>query len=257
MRNPALVASLLALAVAFASAPAAAVKKVPYPEVKVEAPAPFQGDATFEAMQKALFEAIEKKNLAALSALVEPGFQWLAAGDISFLFDPVRDGLHNFKVALGFRPHGKDADGPTDGGPQWDLLAFLANADSLAALPQSNVICGPAAVTVIDEQAFDRALQAVDEPTVPSEWVYVIDEVTLTASPTGGAEAGKAAKIAMPVVAMHPAAPAEPTHVELLLPTGKTGWVALDTVDFLNVARLCYEKNEKGEWKIVAFHQTD
>ena len=257
MRHPALVASLLTLTVALASSPAAAVKKVPYPEVKVEAPAPFQRDATFDAMQKVLFEAIEKKDLAALSALVEPGFQWLAAGDVSFLFDPARDGLHNFKVALGFRPHGKDADGPVEGGPQWDLLAFLANAESLAALPQSNVICGPAAATVVDEQVFDQALQTVDEPTAPAEWVYVIDEVTLAASPTGGAEVGKAAKIAMPVVAMHPAAPAAPTHVELLLPAGKTGWVALDSVDFLNAARLCYEKNEKGEWKIVAFQQAD
>lgn len=256
MRYSFIVPITLAIAVAFAPFPAAAVKKAPYPEVKVEELAPFQGDASFETMRKKFADVVAKKDLAALATLIDAGFQWTAGGEPAEEFDAARDGVHNFKVAFGFRPHGKDADGPTPVGAQWDLLSSFSVLEYFSMEPQSTVVCGPATVAPVDPAVFDQAITAVDEETAPTEWVYVIDEAALTSTPIGGPPAGMVSLAAMPVVSTHPAGQ-EPTHVELLLPSGKTGWLPLSSVDFMAVSRLCFEQATPGEWKIVAFDQAE
>lgn len=258
-------ACLLAVTVALAAAPALAVKKVPYPEVKVEALVPYTPDAAFEAMRKKFVDAVEKKDMAALVALVAPNFAWTAGGDPAEEFDSKRDGLHNFKVAFGFRPHGKDADGPTEMGPLWDLLVLYAAEPSLAQEPNSPNVCGPSTARVLDPNALKQAMEKVETDDEVTEWVYFIDEVTLTTSPTGRSSAGKIAKTALPLVGAHPmpgqgqsSAPSQPpTHVELLLPSGKTGWAAIASVRPLLFDRLCFAKNAGGDWMIAAFDQAE
>jgi hypothetical protein len=261
MRPALLVPALVVLALA--PVPAAAVKKAAYPEIKVEMPAPFKGDAALDAVRKAFADAVAKKSLAALEVLVAPNFQWTAGGDRAEDFDEKRDGVHNFKVAFGFRPFGKNADGPTEIGPQWEVLAYFADIKSLAQEPSSPLVCGPAAAVVSDEKTLEQAIQKVEEENEPAEWVYVLDEVTLSASPTGGGAVGKAARMLMPVVSVHPpshgstnADPPTPTHAELLLPSGKTGWVPVQALNPLFVDRLCYVKSDGG-WKIAAFDQAE
>ena len=265
MRHAILIPSLLALAVVLAPAPAAALKKVPYPAIKIEVPAPFKGDAAFEAMRKAFAAAVDQKDVAGLAALVAPNFTWTAAGEPSEEFDGKRDALHNFNVAFGFREAGKSADGETEIGPQWDLLAAFAADPGLAQEPGSPLVCGPVTAKLVDRAAFEQAMEKVDEDDDPAEWVYFVDEATLTGTPTGGSSVGKFAKTAMPAVSLYPdpaavKPPAQPkpvTHVELLLPSGKTGWVTLDKVRPLLIDRLCYAKSANGDWKIAGFSQSD
>lgn len=261
---PRLVVALFAAAtLAFASAPAHAIKKVPYPEVKVRAPVAFKGDAAFEAMRKALADAAAKKNLAALSALVAANFAWTSAGEPNEQADKSRDGLHNFKVAFGFRPAGKTVDGPTEGGPQWDLLAEIAAATEFAQAPNApNTACAPS-VAAPDQKAFEQASQRIEEREQSTEWVYALGEVTLTSTRAGGAPVGKVTSVALPVVSTFPVArpdqqaPSPPTHLELLLPSGKTGWVAVDAVRSLNADQLCFAKQPNGEWKISRYDQSE
>jgi hypothetical protein len=68
--------------------------------------------------------------------------------------------------------------------------------------------------------------------------------------------------VALPAVSLYPPVqegkPAVPaTHVEVLLPSGKTGWVPASSVRPLDSERLCYSKTAGGDWKISAYDQLE
>jgi hypothetical protein len=254
----------MAVAGAIASTPALAVKKVPYPEISVRALPPFKGDAALTDVRKKLADAVAAQDLGSTLALVAPDFRWIAGGATADEFDHKRDAAHNFKVAFGFRAVGRDSDGPTDIGPQWSMLEFFARDETLTQEPGSPLVCGSARAKVTDEAKLDVALQRVDEENDISEWVYMLDETPLTAAPTGGATVARARNVAMPIVAVHPpppqgstpAAPPTPTHFELLLPSGKTGWAPVENLRPLFVDRLCFAKRG-DEWRISVYEQAE
>lgn len=263
--QPAFVIPILALlAWALAAPPAWAINKVPYPAIAVRALPAFKGDPALDAARKKIADAVAAKNLAAVVALVAPDFDWTAGDARVEEFDAKRGAVHNFKVAFGFRAVGKDADGQTDIGPQWELLDYLATDGVLTQEPGSPLVCGSITAKPADLAALEAALDRVDEEDDLSEWVYFMDELTLTASPTGGAAVAKAKSAAMPIVSVHPAppsapsqsAPPPPTHFELLLPAGKTGWAPIDKVRPLFVDRLCFAKSG-NDWKIALYDQAE
>jgi hypothetical protein len=242
---------------------AGAVKRVAYPEVKVVALPAFKGDAALEEMRKKLAAAVQKQDLAAIATLVDPKFNWTMGGKPVEEYDPKKDGLHNFKVAFGFRAFGRDEDGKTDIGPQWFLLELFLADPTLTQEANAPLVCGPATARLADPKSFESALERVDEETEPSEWVFAITEVPLTSKPGSGGKIGTLNKTAMPVLGFHPpmtgnAPPTQaPTHFELLLPSGKSGWAETKNLRALFVDRLCYAKGEKGEWRIGAFDQAE
>jgi hypothetical protein len=251
----------LVLAAAFASSSALAIKKVPYPEIAVRALPLFKGDAGLTELRKKLADAVAAQNIAATTALVAPNFRWTTGGATSDEFDAKRDAAHNFKVAFGFRATGRDADGPTEIGPQWGLLEFFAKDETLTQEAGSPLVCGSALAKVTDSANLEVALNRVDEENDLSEWVYVIDEIALTSSPTGGTTVARARNAAMPIVSVHPApvegaASPEPTHFELLLPSGRTGWAPVKDLHPLFVDRLCFSKTG-DDWRISLYDQAD
>lgn len=242
---------------------AEAVKRVSYPEVKVTALPAFKGDAALEATRKKLAEAVGKQDLAAVAAFVDPKFVWTAGGKPVEEFDPKRDGVHNFRVAFGFRPFGKDQDGKTDIGPQWFLLELFLADPTLTQEANAPLVCGPATARLADAKVFEKALERVDEDAEPSEWVFSAAQTPLTEKPGGGGRVGVLNNTAMPVLGFHPPLPANeppkepPTHFELLLPSGKSGWAETKNLRALFVDRLCYAKDAKGDWKIAALDQAE
>jgi hypothetical protein len=46
-----------------------------------------------------------------------------------------------------------------------------------------------------------------------------------------------------------------PTHFEVLLPSGRTGWVPVAAVRPLETDHLCYARTPAGEWRIAAIDQ--
>ena len=72
-----------------------------------------------------------------------------------------------------------------------------------------------------------------------------------------GTPIAKVGTIAMPLLAFYPpeeegAPPPAPTHFEVLLPSGQTGWVPVAAVRPLETDHLCYARTPAGEWKIAA-----
>jgi hypothetical protein len=63
---------------------------------------------------------------------------------------------------------------------------------------------------------------------------------------------------AVPILNTYPTAPEgqtapAPTHYEVLLPSGKTGWIPASVARPLNTSRLCYAPTAKGDWTISLY----
>jgi hypothetical protein len=252
--------ALIVVAVASACATGAAfaeVKKVPYPEVEVDMPPPARRGAALEAMQKAFADAVANRDAAALAALVGPTFVWLAQNEVSEEFDIGRDAVHNFKVAFGFREYGQDSDGLVPEGPFWNELAAFAN-DPNYYQDVGNLICGPIVGRINNEDVLEEAKQQIGaDDTI--DWYFTLRETTVTAAPESDAVVGKVGIVALPILDSHPkgAEGAKVTHYEVLLPSGKSGWVPKPALrSFVNDS-LCYALTAQGEWKIAVFDQAD
>ena len=259
MRAALLPATALLLAL---TAPAGALKPVKYPEVKVELPPAAATDPEFQALRTALNEAVAKKDVAALTALVGPTFAWTVDGTLAGQMDLGRDAAHNFRVAFGFREAGRDADSPVQDGPYWDALADLVR-DPAVEKPQGtiNLLCGPPTV-VADNKALEQAQRTIQEPNENVDWYYTNPDTEVTASPGSGASLGKVTRIAVPVLEVHPTAPnaqnpPPPTHYKILLPSGRLGWVPVNAAQPLVSDRLCYAKTVDGKWRIGGYDQVE
>jgi hypothetical protein len=242
----------------------AAVKKVAYPEVKVEVLPAFKADAAFEVMRKALSDAVAKKDPAALFALVGPTFVWTYQGGPTDQFDMGRDALHNFKVLFGFRPPGADADGMVENGPFWDALAgFVDDGTYYQATEFGNLVCGPIGANVVDDDVFDKAQKKIEPSDETADWYFTLAPTPVAKAPGDtGAPVAQVGTVALPALSTFPKVEEgqqakAATHVEVLLPSGKSGWVPASAVRPLTSERLCFAKTAGGDWKIAAYDQTD
>jgi hypothetical protein len=259
-----LVGSLLgAAALIWAAVPGVAeVKKVAYPEVKVTLEKPYKPDAAFEKMHATFVDAVKRKDLAALTALVAPTFLWTVSDQPADELDLGRDAIHNFKVAFGFRALGQDVDGGVDNGPYWEVLTGFAEDTSFyIANDVGNLVCGPVAAEIADDKAFDQARRKIDAINEPVEWYFTLGETAVAKAPGDtGTPVAKVGTIALPLISFYPpekegAPPPPPTHFEVLLPSGRTGWVPVSAVRALETDHLCYARTPAGEWKIAAIDQ--
>jgi hypothetical protein len=256
--------SIAAAAFILAMPAGAAIKKVAYPEVKVELSEAFKPDAAFEAMRKKLSEAVAKKDTQALFDLVAPTFVWTFQGGSTDQFDMGRDALHNFKVVFGFRPQGADADGPVENGPFWDALAAFSNDGTYYVDTQAgNLVCGPITASAVDEDVMEKARNKLEVGEETADWYFTLAPTPVAKSPTdSGPPVGKLGIVAVPALSVYPPVqegkPAVPaTHVEVLMPNGKSGWVPASAVKPWDSERLCYAKTASGDWKIAAYDQLE
>ena len=262
MRSLLKLTTAAALLAATSVASHAAIKEISYPAIKVELPPVHTPDAAFEKMRRELLDVIAKKDAKALSTFVGSTFVWLSGGGVSGQFDFGRDALHNFKVVFGLREAGQDADLPTVEDAVWESLGAFANDRTYYAAGDT-LVCGPTAATIADQAGFDRARQriAADDST---EWFFVITDTPATATPGGpGAPIGRASgKTALPVLKAHPPVPdgeqgPPATHVQVLLPAGKPGWIPVSAARPMVSDRLCYSATPSGDWKITAFDHAE
>ena len=256
--------SIAAVACALALPASAAIKKVPYPEVKVEVVAAYKPDAAFEAMRKKFSDAVAKKDTKALFDLVAPTFVWTFQGGASDQFDMGRDALHNFKVVFGFRPQGADADGPVENGPFWEALAAFAQDGTYYQDEQAgNLVCGPITANAVDDDVLEKARNKLEVGEETADWYFTLAPTSVAKAPNdSGPPVAKVGVVALPALSVYPPVqegkPAVPaTHVEVLLPSGKTGWVQASALRPWDSERLCYAKTPKGEWKISAYDQLE
>ena len=246
------------LTVGLGSSALADMNQVPYPKVEVEITEAYKPDAAFEAMRKALADAASRKDANALFALVAPGFVWAVNGAVANDYDLGRAPLHNFKVLFGFRQLGKDADGGVADGPFWDSLVAFAKEDTFyQPVEGGNLVCSPISASVADEDVFDEAREKVEKEDETADWFFTVRATAVAKAPNDkGLPIGRLSQEAVPVLGSFPENPeggASPSHYEVLLPSGKAGWVPAAAMLPLNAGRLCYAKTAAGAWKIALY----
>ncbi len=236
-------ATLLGLAAASAQTapqqPPPLAPAKPYKPVAVTPPQDIT-DPAFEALRKQIGAAAQKKDRAALGALVvAKGFFWeREKGDSA---DKKKSGIDNLAAALGLS---------NNDGAGWDMLASYAEDPTASPAPtHKGAVCAPADPT-FDGPAFGALLKATQ--TDVSEWGYPVSaNIEVHATPqANGAVTGK---LALAFVRVMPEAnPASTAFLRIVTPDGKTGYVTTDSIVPIGNDQLCYVK-EGGTWKIGGY----
>src|SRR5262245_24321202 len=224
-----------------AAAQPAPVAPGPYKPVPITL-APAMNDPSFEAFRKQLGQIAQKKDRAGLAGVVAANFFWVP--EDTDMADKSKSAIDNLAKALGL--DGSDANG-------WEALGSYAIEPSAMPDPQRpGVFCAPAEPSFDDKLADELANTT---QTDASDWVFPIRD---------GIEVRAAAKQDAPVIDKlglylvrvlsddSPANAVLQTFVKVMTPTGKTGFVPVDTVLPIGGEQLCYVK-EGSAWKIAGF----
>jgi hypothetical protein len=221
--------------------PAAPVPPGPYKPVAITLP-PQLNDPSFDEFRRRLAEIAQNKDRAALAPLVSATFFWIPeATDIA---DKKLPAIDNMTKALSLA--GTDALG-------WDMLAAYAAEKSTMPEPQrSGVICAPVDAN-FDEKAAEEL--ATTTQTDASDWVFPIaDGVEVRAD--AKKDAPVIDKLGLYLVRILPDdSPLNAVHatfVKVMTPSGKVGYVPVESMLPIGGEQLCYVKEADG-WKIAGF----
>jgi hypothetical protein len=213
-----------------------------YKPVAIKLPQPIN-DASFVAFRKQVGDIAQKKDRAALARLVSQNF-FLIAGEKDAA-DRKKPGIENLAKALNL--DAKDGEG-------WMTLAEYAQEPTAEDDPDhKGVKCAPAD-PAFDENAAEQL--AKDTQTDPGDWGYPVkDGVEVRGA--ARANAPVVDKLGLYLVRVYPEdSPASavqgPDFIRIVLPSGKTGYVAGDQLLPLGNEQLCYGK-EGNAWKITGF----
>ncbi|MFA6266271.1 MAG: hypothetical protein WC670_11235 [Pseudolabrys sp.] len=217
--------------------PAAPVK--PYKSVMVSPPVETK-DADLAALRSKIIETAKARDRAALGRLVvTKNFFWEREGGSTAARD--RPGLDILSSALGLS--NKDAVG-------WDMLG--AYADDTTASPsetRKGALCAPADPR-FDGKAFDALLK--DTQTDMSEWGYPLSPgIEVHATPQAIAPVVDRLGLTF-VRVLAETGTANPAYLHVLTPSGKGGYVTIDSIAPLGNDQLCFVK-EGGAWKIGGY----
>jgi hypothetical protein len=210
-----------------------------YKPVAVQLPNPL-ADPSFEAFRKQLVAIAQKKDRAGLAPLVARNFFWVPEDQDAA--DKSKSGIDNLTKAIGLDV--RDGSG-------WELLGTFANeptADPNAERP--GVVCAPGEPN-FDENGAEELLNTTQ--TDPSEWGYPTkDGIEVRAEPSATSPVTE--KLGLHLVRAYPDdSPANAVQAEFLrivTPSGKLGYVQVDSIAALTSDQLCYVK-EGNAWKIA------
>jgi hypothetical protein len=212
----------------------------PYKAVSLRPPQPVS-DPAFDVLRKQLTDIAERKDRAALGQLVVTlGFFWdRENGDGA---DKHKSGVDNLAIALGL---------DNSAGVGWDMLATFA--DDPTASPSSNhrgAICSPAD-PAYNAKELDALIDSTD--TDPSEWGYPVS-AGIEVHSAGEAGAPVTDKLGLYFVRVMPdTVSSSPSYIRIVMPSGKTGYVTIDSIAPMGNDQLCYVPGVRGGWKIGGY----
>jgi hypothetical protein len=215
----------------------------PYKPVSIKLPVPV-ADPAFVSFRKQFGDIAQKKDRAALAKLVAASFFFINGEKDAA--DKKKPGIDNLAKALGL--DGKDAPAG------WATLSEYAKEPTAEPDEEhKGVLCAPAD-PAFDENAAEAL--AKETQTDPGDWGYPAKDGVEVRS-AGKADAPVTDKLGLYLVRVYPdespaAAVLGPDFIRIVLPSGKTGYVAGDQLLSLGNEQLCYVKDGAG-WKIAGF----
>jgi hypothetical protein len=224
----------------FKPPPPAPVK--PYAAVAVAPPSALN-DPSFVAFRLNLADVAKRKDRDALAKLVvAQEFFWIQDKDLA---DKNRPGIDNLAKAVDL--DAKDGSG-------WDIIGGYAAEPTASASPDhKGAMCAPSD-PAIDPKALEALVQATQ--TSPSEWGYPLGDGTELHA-AAQADSPVTDKLGLYLVRVLPdsAPPDNPgaqAFLHVALPSGKTGYIAAETLAPLGSDQMCYVKGDGG-WKIAGY----
>jgi hypothetical protein len=239
MRIPTSAFAAMALSALAAVASAQPVPPKPYKAVTVTTPVPV-ADPAFEALRKQAGEAAQKKDRAALAPLVvAQGFFWQRDGRDRA--DKRKSGVDNLATALSLN---------SKGGAGWDILFSYTDDPTASPSPVfKGALCAPGE-PAYNAAAFADLLKSTQSDV--SEWGYTLSPST-EVHDKAQASAPVIEKLGPMFVRVTPdKAGGSAAYQRIVTPSGKTGFVTIDSVAPLGNDQLCYVK-DGGAWKIGGY----
>jgi hypothetical protein len=211
----------------------------PYKAVAVTLPAAVT-DPDFEALRKKLGEAAQRKDRAALAALVlAQGFFW--DRDNRDGADKRKSGFDNLATALALN---------TKTSAGWEILFSFTDDPTASASPaHKTALCAPGEPGY-KRAEFDALVKATQ--TEASDWGYPVSAgIEVRATPQAGAPVIE--KLGLTFIRVSPGnAPASAAFLRIITPDGKAGFVSVDEIATTGGDQLCYVK-DNGAWKIGGY----
>ncbi|HEY7248096.1 MAG TPA: hypothetical protein VH678_29895 [Xanthobacteraceae bacterium] len=212
----------------------------PYKPVPITLPKSVS-DPSFDAFRKELAEIAQKRDRAALGERVAANFFWIP--ETADLADKQRSGIDNLAKALAL--DARDGVG-------WDTITAYAGEASAAADPQrAGIVCSPVEATFEDAAADELANTTQTDAT---DWVFPIrDGVDVRSA--ARQDAAVIETLGLHLVRVIPdesPANAVLSVIKVLTPSGKIGFIPLESVLPIGGEQMCYVKEPSG-WKIAGF----
>jgi hypothetical protein len=221
----------------------------PYKEIAVTLPQP-SNDPSFEAFLKQLVDIATKKDRAALARMVVPtNFLWIGEvnGREGDKTNKRKSSVENLAAAINLDD--KEGSG-------WVVLAQAAKEPSLEPMKQKKgVLCSPAG-PIFDERAAEQLNKQTgtsefdwSSPTMPGIDVHASAQPN---SPVIG-KLGMYLVRVMPEESPAGSQAAQSPFVRVVMPNGKVGFVAYESLSPIAFDQLCYIKDASG-WKIAGYY---
>jgi hypothetical protein len=212
----------------------------PYKPLPITLP-PALSDPSFDAFRKELAEIAQRRDRAALAQRVAADFFWIP--EQADLADKNRPAIDNITRALGL-------DVPD--GVGWDTIAAYAGEANAAADPQRpEVYCSPVEPG-FDDAAADELANATQ--TNATDWVFPVRDGIEVRS-AARQDASVVETLGLYLVRVIPdesPANAVLSVIKVLTPSGKIGFIPLESVLPIGGEQMCYVKQSSG-WKIAGF----
>jgi hypothetical protein len=210
----------------------------PYKAVAITPPMPLN-DPGFEAFRKQLGEVAQRKDRAALTAMViAQGFFW--DRDNRDGADKRKSGFDNLATALGLN---------NKNGAGWEILfSYTDDPTASASRAHRNAQCAPADPGYSGKD-FDALLKATQSDA--SEWGYPLSaSIDVRAAPQSTAPVID--KLGLEFVRVSSDSSPSANFVRVVTPSGKAGYVSADAIAPTGNDQLCYVK-DGGAWKIGGY----
>jgi hypothetical protein len=218
----------------------------PYGAVALTLPRPL-ADASFEAFRKELAAIVKRRSQAdLLNLVVEKGFFW--ERDFGGSFEADKSAADNFTRAFHF---GREI------GDTWERLAAIAAERAVSRHEtRRGLVCAPGE-PIYNRAALDRLYDATN--TDGLDWAYPRAASTpVRIVPQPNAALMDTLKLHFVRTLGHSGPENDPDPLanhwaQVVMPSGKTGYVPPASLTTLLVERLCFGKDARGRWRTAGY----
>jgi hypothetical protein len=202
-------------------------------------------DPSFVAFRDRMREIIRARDRAVWRRYISPQLRF--ARDFGGIYDKRKTAVQNLERALHFDV--VDENGKIDRSSGWKTLEELFSKPFGHSEAAQRSLCAPARPRY-DEKAFEQLLQATRTDAL-GDWDAIGPDVNVHVEPRHTSPVIERTGLIFIRTIFREADGRLEHWRRVVTPSGKTGFIRLDSSASIFNAQLCVAKNNRGEWRIV------